>query len=167
MYTFFGDERVHALVASFYEEGKVTAVICHATCVLLKTRLSDGRLLVEGKTWTGFANSEERYADEFVNQKGYGPLSTGLRLLPVATTVGITSVVGTKLAVRSGTKLVVAGGLAALAAGLAWTSSASARTSYLTIAGQMILIGAGIGLTTTCRSGSSGSSKTVRGSPLG
>ena len=79
--------------------------------------------------------------------KGYGPLSTGLRLLPVATTVGITSVVGTKLAVRSGTKLVVAGGLVALAAGLAWTSSASTSTSYLTIVVQMVLIGAGIGLT--------------------
>jgi hypothetical protein len=79
--------------------------------------------------------------------KGYGPLSTGVRLLPVATLVGITSVVGTRLAVRSSTKLVVAGGLAALAAGLAWTSSASASTSYLTIAGQMVLIGSGIGLT--------------------
>ena len=62
MYTFWSDERVHALVSSFYEVGKVTAVICHATCVLLKTRLSDGSLLVDGKTWTGFANSEERYA---------------------------------------------------------------------------------------------------------
>jgi EmrB/QacA subfamily drug resistance transporter len=79
--------------------------------------------------------------------KGYGPLSTGVRLLPVATTVGITSVVGTRLAVASGTKLVVAGGLVALAAGLAWTSAASAGTSYLTIAGQMVLIGAGIGFT--------------------
>ena len=69
MYTFLDDERVHALVASFYEAGKVTAVICHATCVLLKTRLADGRLLVEGKTWTGFANSEERYADEFVGRR--------------------------------------------------------------------------------------------------
>ena len=69
MYTFFDDARVHALVASFYEAGKMTAVICHATCVLLKTRLSDGRLLVEGKTWTGFANSEERYADDFVGRK--------------------------------------------------------------------------------------------------
>jgi putative intracellular protease/amidase len=69
MYTFVDDERVHALVASFYEAGKVTAVICHATCVLLKTRLGSGRLLVEGKTWTGFANSEERYADEFAGQK--------------------------------------------------------------------------------------------------
>jgi putative intracellular protease/amidase len=69
MYTFVDDERVHALVTSFYEAGKVTAVICHATCVLLKTRLADGRLLVEGKTWTGFANSEERFADDFVGQR--------------------------------------------------------------------------------------------------
>jgi EmrB/QacA subfamily drug resistance transporter len=79
--------------------------------------------------------------------KGYGPLSTGVRLLPVATLVGITSVAGTRLAVRSGTKLVVAAGLVSLAAGLAWTSSASDGTSYLTIAGQMVLIGSGIGLT--------------------
>jgi EmrB/QacA subfamily drug resistance transporter len=79
--------------------------------------------------------------------KGYGPLSTGVRLLPVATTVGLTAVVGTRLAVRSGTKQVVTAGLACLAAGLAWTSTASASTSYLTIAGQMVLIGSGIGLT--------------------
>jgi putative intracellular protease/amidase len=69
MYTFFNDERVQRLVVSFYEVGKVTAVICHATCMLLKTRLSDGRLLVDGKTWTGFANSEEQYADEFVKRR--------------------------------------------------------------------------------------------------
>jgi putative intracellular protease/amidase len=69
MYTFFDDERVHALLASFYEAGKVAAAVCHSTCTLLKTRLSDGRLLVDGKTWTGFANSEERYADAFVNQR--------------------------------------------------------------------------------------------------
>jgi putative intracellular protease/amidase len=69
MYTFYENERVHKLVAEFYEAGKVTAVICHATCVLLKTTLSTGRLLVEGKTWTGFANSEEQYADEYVGRR--------------------------------------------------------------------------------------------------
>ncbi len=79
--------------------------------------------------------------------KDYGPFETGVRLLPVATLTGITSVLGTSLAVRSGTKLVVAGGLVSLAVGLAWTSTASASTSYLTIAGQMVLIGSGIGLT--------------------
>jgi putative intracellular protease/amidase len=69
MYTFWEDENVHALVTSSYEAGKVTAVICHATCVLLKTRLADGRRLVEGRTWTGFANSEERFVEDFVGRK--------------------------------------------------------------------------------------------------
>jgi hypothetical protein len=79
--------------------------------------------------------------------KGYGPFETGVRLLPVATLTGITSVFGTGLAVRSGTKLVVAAGLVSLAVGLIWTSTASASTTYLTIAAQMVLIGSGIGLT--------------------
>jgi putative intracellular protease/amidase len=43
--------------------------VCHATCTLLKTRLSSGDLLVKGKTWTGFANSEEQYADSFVGRR--------------------------------------------------------------------------------------------------
>ena len=69
MYTFHRSEPVHGLLRDFYEAGKPVAVICHATCALLETRLSDGSLLVEGKTWTGFANSEEDYVDEFVGQK--------------------------------------------------------------------------------------------------
>jgi putative intracellular protease/amidase len=69
MVTFYEDERVHGLTAAFYEAGKVTGVICHAACMLLKARLSDGRLIVDGKTWTGFANSEEDYAEEFVGRR--------------------------------------------------------------------------------------------------
>lgn len=69
MYTFFNDERVPRLAAQFYEAGKITGVICHATCILLKTRLSDGKLLVDGKTWTGFADSEEEFADSVVGRK--------------------------------------------------------------------------------------------------
>jgi EmrB/QacA subfamily drug resistance transporter len=79
--------------------------------------------------------------------KGYGPLSTGVRLLPVATLTGITSVLGTRLAVQSGTKLVVSGGMVCLATGLAWASTASTSTSYPIIAAQMVFIGSGIGLT--------------------
>ena len=68
MYTFYQDERVHDVAAEFYKAGKITAVLCHATCILLQTKV-DGNLLVRGKTWTGFANSEERYADEFVGKR--------------------------------------------------------------------------------------------------
>lgn len=69
MVTFRGDARLARLVARFYEAGKVTALVCHATCLLLDTRLSSGEVLVKGKTWTGFANSEERFADAFVGKR--------------------------------------------------------------------------------------------------
>jgi putative intracellular protease/amidase len=69
MYTFVDNPLIDGLLTDFYEAGKVTGVICHATCVLLTARLHDGRLLVDGKTWTGFANSEEAYADEYVGQR--------------------------------------------------------------------------------------------------
>ena len=69
MYAFYDNESVHNLVAHFLEEGKVAAVICHATSILLKARDSKGQLLVDGRTWTGFANSEEKFADEFVGQR--------------------------------------------------------------------------------------------------
>jgi putative intracellular protease/amidase len=69
MYTFAHDERVHALIAAFYESGRVTAALCHGTAALLKTRLSDGSLLVTGKRWTGFANSEEDFVDSYVGQR--------------------------------------------------------------------------------------------------
>jgi putative intracellular protease/amidase len=69
MYTFYRNDAVYSLFRAFYEAGKPLAVICHATCALLETRLSDGSLLVEGKTWTGFADSEEDYADAFVGKQ--------------------------------------------------------------------------------------------------
>jgi putative intracellular protease/amidase len=68
MYTFYNDERVHDLAAGVFRAGKITAVLCHATCLLLRAEL-DGKLMVEGKTWTGFANSEEQYADAFVGKR--------------------------------------------------------------------------------------------------
>ncbi|MCB1050031.1 MAG: type 1 glutamine amidotransferase domain-containing protein [Acidobacteria bacterium] len=69
MVSFIDREDLHRFVADFYEADKIVAVVCHATCILLKTRLSDGSLLVKDKTWTGFANSEEAYADAFVGKK--------------------------------------------------------------------------------------------------
>ncbi len=69
MYTFINNEPLHQFFARFYETGKVAAVICHGTCILLRTRLSNGQLLIEGKTWTGFADSEEDFADQIVGTK--------------------------------------------------------------------------------------------------
>lgn len=69
MVTFRGNAPLQALVARFYEAGKVTALVCHGTCLLLETKLSSGELLVKGKTWTGFANSEEAYADKIVGRR--------------------------------------------------------------------------------------------------
>jgi EmrB/QacA subfamily drug resistance transporter len=79
--------------------------------------------------------------------KGYGPLSTGVRLLPVASFVAISSILGTRLAVRFGTKLVVATGLLLMAAFYVWVTNTAAGTSYTTIAAQMVVLGTGMGLT--------------------
>jgi hypothetical protein len=79
--------------------------------------------------------------------KGYGALSTGVRLLPVASFVAITSILGAKLAVRVGTKLIVAAGLVSMAAFYVWVTTTSATTGYGTIAAQMVVLGTGMGLT--------------------
>jgi putative intracellular protease/amidase len=68
MVTFIDDARLHRFIADFYAAGKIVAVVCHGTCVLLRVRTAEGGLLVEGKTWTGFANSEEDFADSFVGR---------------------------------------------------------------------------------------------------
>jgi putative intracellular protease/amidase len=69
MVTMIDDAPLHQFVARAYEAGKIVCVICHATCMLLRVHLSNGDLLVKGKTWTGFANSEEDFADSFVNMR--------------------------------------------------------------------------------------------------
>src|SRR5256712_13745888 len=56
------------------------------------------------------------------------------------------SVLGPKLAVRFGTKKVTTAGLCSFAGFFAWVSTATAGTSYLEIAGQMVLGGSGVGL---------------------
>jgi EmrB/QacA subfamily drug resistance transporter len=79
--------------------------------------------------------------------KGYGPLSTGVRMLPVAISVAVMSVLGTRFAVRYGTKIVVATGLSFLAVFFVWASTDTADTSYGVMAAQMVLSGSGMGLT--------------------
>jgi putative intracellular protease/amidase len=69
MYTFRDNSAVKQAVGQFIADGRIAAVVCHATCVLLDARTPDGDLVVAGRTWTGFADAEEAYADEFVGQR--------------------------------------------------------------------------------------------------
>ncbi len=69
MYTFINNTQLQKFFVDFYATGKPTGAICHGTCILLKCKLPNGKFLVEGKTWTGFANSEENYADAYVGMK--------------------------------------------------------------------------------------------------
>lgn len=67
--TFKDNRKLHQLIADFYEDGKITCLICHGTSLLLWTTLSDGKLLADGRTWTGFADSEEDMINQMFGRK--------------------------------------------------------------------------------------------------
>ena len=106
---------------------------------------ASGSITIGFFTLTGFTFLITQYF-QFV--KGYSPFGTGLRLLPVATSIAVASVLGTKLAVRIGNKAVVSAGLALWGADLLWMAANSASTHYITMIGQMIIGGGAIGLIT-------------------
>jgi EmrB/QacA subfamily drug resistance transporter len=106
---------------------------------------ASGAVTVSFFTLFGFIFLMTQYF-QFV--RGYGPLSTGVHLLPVALSVGAGSVAGTQLAVRAGTKLIVTTGLVATAVFYGWVAATTSATlSYGVIAAQMVLYGLGMGLT--------------------
>lgn len=69
MYTYRGNHDLEKLFVKFYESGKPAAAVCHSTTLLLEAKKTNGELLVKGKTWTGFADAEEEFADQAVGQK--------------------------------------------------------------------------------------------------
>lgn len=69
MYTYKGNAELEQLFVGFYEAGKPAAAVCHSTTLLLEARQGNGDLLVAGKTWTGFADAEEEFADNAVGMK--------------------------------------------------------------------------------------------------
>src|SRR6516162_3965376 len=106
---------------------------------------ASGAVAVSFFTLFGFIFLMAQYF-QFV--RGYSPRSTGVRLLPVALSVGAGSVAGTQLAVRAGTKLVVTAGMVAMAGFYVWVAvTTSATLSYGIIAAQMVVYGLGLGLT--------------------
>lgn len=80
--------------------------------------------------------------------RGYGTLSTGVRILPVALTIALGSLGGVALATRRGTRAVVSTGLLLLGSSFVWIATSPAFMAYPQIVGQMVLLGLGLGLTT-------------------
>jgi EmrB/QacA subfamily drug resistance transporter len=115
--------------------------------VFANRRFSGGSLAVTAGFLTlfGFIFVITQYF-QFI--KGYSAFGAGVRLLPVAISIAVASVLGPRMVERIGTTAVVAAGLAIFAGGLAWASTADAVTPYLQIAAQMLLLGGGLGLTT-------------------
>ena len=106
---------------------------------------ASGSITIGFFTLAGFTFLVTQYF-QFV--KGYTPLGTGVRLLPVATAIAVAALFGTKLAVRIGNKAVVAAGLALFGGALFWIALNTASTTYLTLVGQMLVGGGGVGLIT-------------------
>lgn len=69
MQTYRHNSEVEEVVRRFYDDGKPTTVVCHATCVLLDVTDGNGRLIVDGKRWTGFTSAEEQYAEQAIGQR--------------------------------------------------------------------------------------------------
>lgn len=69
MYTFRGNPDVQSAVRAMIEADKPTVLLCHATSTLLDATGSDGRLIVDGRRWTGFTNAEEDYVESAVGQR--------------------------------------------------------------------------------------------------
>jgi EmrB/QacA subfamily drug resistance transporter len=107
---------------------------------------ASGSIMIAFFTLAGFTFLVSQYF-QFV--RGYTAFQTGLRILPVAISIAVAAVVGTKLAVQIGNKAVVAAGLFAFGLALFWIAgSADPSTSYLILAATMILGGGGLGLIT-------------------
>ncbi|MGU3431985.1 MFS transporter [Actinomycetes bacterium M1A6_2h] len=82
----------------------------------------------------------------FQSVRDYGAFETGLRMLPVAGSLAVFSLLSPRLAVSIGTKLVVGSGLFSLTIAFVWISTIDVTTGYGHIVGQMVVLGAGLGL---------------------
>ncbi len=81
--------------------------------------------------------------------RGYSTLTAGIHTLPFAFGAGIASPLGAQLALKLGTKVIVAAGLVMMALGFVWATTLGADTAYWgPVVGSMLLIAVGLGLTT-------------------
>jgi EmrB/QacA subfamily drug resistance transporter len=80
--------------------------------------------------------------------RGYSALSAGVHTLPFAVGAAVTAPLAAGLALRLGNRAVIVTGLAAMALGFVWASTLAADSAYWgPVAGSMVLIAAGLSLT--------------------
>lgn len=79
--------------------------------------------------------------------QGYSPLEAGLRTLPWTAAPMVVAPLAGMLAPRVGVRVLLTGGLAAQAAGLAWLGFAASDGGYAALVPGLVLAGVGMGLT--------------------
>jgi EmrB/QacA subfamily drug resistance transporter len=77
---------------------------------------------------------------------GYSALEAGVAMLPTGVALIVAAPISAKLDARFGTKVVVAGGLLTVAAGLGIGAALDASSSYVQVAASLAAFGAGMGL---------------------
>lgn len=55
------NDTVKNIISKVYESGKIVAAVCHGPVALLNVKLSNGKLLLEGKKVTSFTEAEEKF----------------------------------------------------------------------------------------------------------
>ena len=68
MFTFKDAVSLQRLFMQFHRAGKVSAALCHGVSLLLYLKAENGRHFVAGRRITGFADSEEDFADKAVGR---------------------------------------------------------------------------------------------------
>src|SRR3954449_724409 len=81
--------------------------------------------------------------------RGFDPLGTGLRLLPLILGLVVGAKAGERLTVGLGARIPVVTGLLVIAGALVWGATLEVGTAYGVLAGWLALTGAGLGLTIT------------------
>ena len=87
-------------------------------------------------------------AQQFQFVLGYGPLETGLRLLPLAGSVSVGAALGGRLVPRFGARILVACGMVATSAGVLLLAALEPTSGYGIFLASLLLVGLGIGLAT-------------------
>ena len=142
----FGAAGMTFVAFCWWEKGRRHPLIDVGLFVNLRFSAASGAVTVAFFGLFGFIFLIIQFMQEL---RGFGPLETGVRILPVAVSIAVGSVAGTRLAVtRVGTKAVVCAGLVLLAAAFGWVATMGVDAPYPQIAAQMVLLGGGLGLTT-------------------